>query len=387
MSPHCSRQSNRVYASVFAGVLLLWSQLSSASDDVSQEQLNSVRTQLTHQNQDISKATAQLAKLRNQLQQDETAIANLSRDIRRTTTQINQLAQQQTALEQQQIELEARRKTQQEQLTRQIQAAYQLGKGDYLKMLLSEPKTLPSQRMMSYYAYLNQARLDSIKALEQTNQALNDNREQLELKLAEQITLKSQQRNEQETLKQQRAKRAENVRQSNQLLQNERLALEELKTAETYLSRQLKAQSERQLKAQSERQKVAQLNGLKKHSLQWPIKGSITQRYGSPHVGQSRWQGTVISAKLSTPIQAVADGKVVFADWMRGYGLVIAIDHGHDYLTLYGYNQELIKNLGESVKKGDIIATVGNSGGQSSPSLYFQVRYKGQAQNPSLWIK
>lgn len=374
-------------ASLLAGLLQLFSPSIGATDDVSQAQLESVRNQLKQQTQDIKSAMAQLNKLQDQLKTDELAIAKITKAIRKTSNQIAELTQQQKQLEKQQRQLKQEQQQQQQKLVKQIQAAYQLGRGNYLKMLLSSEQALPSERMMSYYAYLNQARLDTIRDLEQTTQKLSDNQRQIDNKIAEQTRLKGEQTAQRNQLKSQRNKRSKTVEKNNQLLKDERLNLEQLTIAEKYLTQQLEQQAAARKQQKSTTIKNVKLAGLRKNSLRWPVKGRITHRYGSPNTGQSRWQGVVFGANMESPVYAVANGQVVFADWMRGYGLVIALDHGKDYLTLYGYNQALQYDVGDMVAKGDLIATVGDSGGQTSPSLYFQVRYKGKAQNPSHWIK
>jgi septal ring factor EnvC (AmiA/AmiB activator) len=123
-----------------------------------------------------------------------------------------------------------------------------------------------------------------------------------------------------------------------------------------------------------------------KGKLPWPVKGQLVQKFGSPR-SDSVWDGVLIDAKEGTDIHSVNAGKVVYAEWLRGYGLLIIIDHGQDYMTLYAFNQSLYKKIGETVNAGDIIASVGQSGGRTQSGLYFGIRKKGLPIDPLEWCK
>ena len=121
-------------------------------------------------------------------------------------------------------------------------------------------------------------------------------------------------------------------------------------------------------------------------SLAWPVAGSILEHFGSRRF-ETPLDGAVINAKEGADIHAVAAGRVVYAEWLRGYGLMIIVDHGHGFMSLYGYNQNLYKKNGERVSAGETLAAVGRSGGRSEASLYFGIRKNGKAINPELWCK
>jgi septal ring factor EnvC (AmiA/AmiB activator) len=123
--------------------------------------------------------------------------------------------------------------------------------------------------------------------------------------------------------------------------------------------------------------------------LPWPISGRLIARYGSPRGEDNRatWDGVLISASAGSPVRAIHDGRVVFADWLRGSGLLVILDHGNGYLSLYGHNQSLLKNAGDIVKAGEPIATVGTSGGQETPALYFAIRQQGRPTDPAQWCR
>jgi septal ring factor EnvC (AmiA/AmiB activator) len=123
-----------------------------------------------------------------------------------------------------------------------------------------------------------------------------------------------------------------------------------------------------------------------KGSLPWPVRGRLAQKFGSPRT-EGAWDGVLIDAPEGMEIKAVTQGKVVYAEWMRGYGLLIIIDHGHGYMTLYAFNQSLYKKMGDTVAAGDVIASVGQSGGRSEAGLYFGIRNKGVPIDPLEWCR
>jgi septal ring factor EnvC (AmiA/AmiB activator) len=133
---------------------------------------------------------------------------------------------------------------------------------------------------------------------------------------------------------------------------------------------------------------MARTGGLGRPSGQnmWPVNGSLIHRFGEQLQGELRWKGIVISAREGSDVRAIADGRVILADWLQGYGLVVVIDHGKGDMSLYGYNQDALVSVGDQVRTGQAIAKVGNSGGQGQPSLYFEIRRQGQAVNPQPWL-
>lgn len=125
----------------------------------------------------------------------------------------------------------------------------------------------------------------------------------------------------------------------------------------------------------------------RKGSLGWPVKGTIKGRFGSPRAGgPTDWRGVFIRAGTGTEVHAIAAGKVVFADWLRGFGNVVILDHGEGYMSVYGNNDAVLRNPGDTVRAGETLATVGSSGGQDESGLYFEIRHRGQPQDPAKWM-
>ncbi|WP_233114249.1 peptidoglycan DD-metalloendopeptidase family protein, partial [Aggregatibacter actinomycetemcomitans] len=119
----------------------------------------------------------------------------------------------------------------------------------------------------------------------------------------------------------------------------------------------------------------------------FPVAGKVVNRFGSTQMGELRWKGIVIAAGSGTPVKAIADGRVILANWLQGYGLMVIVKHGDSDLSLYGYNQSLAVKEGQLVKAGQKIGEVGSSGGQSKTALYFEIRRKGVAVNPVGWLR
>jgi septal ring factor EnvC (AmiA/AmiB activator) len=126
-------------------------------------------------------------------------------------------------------------------------------------------------------------------------------------------------------------------------------------------------------------------NGLK-HGLAMPVRGQVQGRFGVDRPDGGVWRGVVLRAPEGTPVKVVAPGTVVYAEWLRGFGNLIIVDHGQQYLTVYAYNQSLLKRVGDSVTGGDTIATVGATGGQVESGLYFEIRHRGAPVDPAQWL-
>lgn len=371
---------NSIYASLLTGIFSCFLFIASvqAEDSVSQQQLDHVTSELKRTHLASSQAKKLLTKLQRQLKQDELAVGKQRQKVAATHKEISKIKSQLKVLAQRLTELKKRQVQQRELLKQQIRAAYQMGHSDYLKMLLNQKKTSELDRLATYYQYLAKARSRSIQALQETTQQVNQNQTKRQQHLSELKQLLAAQQRQVSQLNARKNQRQKTVKQTNRLLANKQLKAEQLQQAKRYLHDEL-------AKSLARHNSIA-LTGLKKGKLSWPIKGKIIHNYHSNQIGGNRWEGVVIAAKAGTDVKAIADGKVVFADWLRGYGLVIVLNHGHHYMSLYGYNQSLLYQVGDKVKKGEPIAKVGNTGGRPENALFFQIRYKSRVENPHRFI-
>jgi len=374
-------------ASLVAGVLLLLGPVANANE---QQQLLDVQQQLKQQQQQLKQRKAEIDKAQQQLRQYELALADANQQLRKLNNQLAHTELELKQNQQQKQQVQQQLTQQQQALAQQLNNAYRLGDNDYLKMLLNQQSTAKLERMLSYYQYLAKARQSALAEVSRRQlelaaleQQLSNNQQQLK-------SLVDQQQQQQQKLQARQEQRQQQLAKLNQLQNSEQSRLEQLQINEQHLQQVISQQIEQQQQQALEQNRdKTPLNGLAAHKgkLPWPLKGRVLHSYNSKNQGQTRWQGIVIDSHPGTPVQAIAAGNVVFADWLRGYGLVVAIDHGEQYLSFYGYNQSLNAEVGERVSAGQTIAYAGNSGGQDTNSLFFQLRHQGQTQDPSQWLE
>ncbi|WP_343987905.1 murein hydrolase activator EnvC family protein [Kangiella japonica] len=278
------------------------------------------------------------------------------------------------------------REKQRQRLAAQLKSAYISGRQEYIKLLLNQEDPTKVSRMLEYFRYLNQARIDDIEKLQQTLQRLEVIEQDIQTTLESLAELEQSQKNQQkqqQTLKEQQQIALQELKDS---YNNQNSRLNKLKRDEEELAKVIRS-IEQTLRQFAPKQS---LSGLAKHKkkLQWPASGPLVYRYGSNKLGNRlKWNGILIGAKEGTSVHAIHHGQIVFSDWLRGYGLLVIVDHGQGYLSLYGQNQSLLKSPGDWVEAGEPVAISGGSGGSGEPGLYFEIRYKGKPQNPIRWIK
>jgi septal ring factor EnvC (AmiA/AmiB activator) len=269
-------------------------------------------------------------------------------------------------------------------LAGQLRAAYLIGREEPLKLLLNQKDPERAGRMFVYYSYFGRARADQIRQIEgdvQTIAQLDTQLEDEDAKLAE---LEKQQRAELMDLELAREKRsgvlASLTAESNTHTQN----LERLKGQQSGLEKLI-----RELRRAVERFPIdnndafARLRG----KLAWPVGGKLVARFGETRAGGVKWDGVLVATERGAPVRAVFGGRVIYADWLPGLGLLTIIDHGEGYMSLYGHNERLYKAAGEHVNAGDTLGTAGDSGGSNRPELYFEIRKGGKAVDPRPWFK
>lgn len=324
--------------------------------------------------------------------QQELKLAEL--EIAKTATQLNQTDNSLQTTRREKVELESEKlristviKEQQKQLAGQLKSAFMAGNYDFAKMFFNQDDAGRFERTLTYYQYLNKARQQEIRKfralvieLEQLNKKLAEKTQRLESFLVTQKQQSSQ-------LREQQTSRHQKLKQLDQQIKSDTAKVNQLQQEERSLINAIE-QAEIDARSRTEDQDVV-LTGLaqSKGKLTRPAGGKIQQLFGKRRQGQVRWKGIVINSSEGSPVQAVQDGKVLYADWLKGFGLVTIVDHGEGYMTVYGRNQALLKQPGDPVLQGETIGLVGSSGGQSSPGLYFEIRHKGKALNPKNWLK
>jgi septal ring factor EnvC (AmiA/AmiB activator) len=245
-----------------------------------------------------------------------------------------------------------------------------------------DPATLG--RLMAYYRYLNDYRADNIDMVVEQIRQLDALHGQIAAEEARLASLVQERYDELGRLGASQDKRKALLDALHRRLDEEGREVERLAAQEADLSR-LIAELTSILSDYpiTSEQPFGDLKG----KLTWPVAGRLLHDFGQPRAGgQLKWNGVVLAAPRGREVRAVYHGRVVFADWLAGMGLLVIVDHGDGYLSLYGYNETILKDTGDWVAPGDVIATVGDSGGQAESSLYFELRRGKRAENPRRWV-
>ncbi|WP_147394985.1 murein hydrolase activator EnvC family protein [Alginatibacterium sediminis] len=369
-------------------LLFLCSEVMAAADH--SRQLLELRAKMSDQQGDIVSQQKTLNAIQDLLKKDELALASSSKKLRELQSDLKQNKATEAKLVTEQSNLEAKLKDQSLQLSKYLRAAYIAGDAEAIKLLLKGQDLDQMERNITYYQYLGEARVSAIKLLQQNHQDLLKNKKALDSQRQKLQKLVVQQQSVQNSNKAQQEQRMLTLKEMNKALENDQLQVKKLLADEQSLQLQInQIIEEQQVQSTSTQVSEFPLVGLAslKGKLNPPTKGKVLHSYGSNSQGSNTWKGIVFDAHPGQDVLSIADGKVVFSNWMRGYGLVIAIDHGKEYMSMYGYNQSLQHNVGDFVRAGDLIAKAGNSGGQQTNSLYFQMRYKGKTENPKRWLK
>ncbi|UIP28126.1 peptidoglycan DD-metalloendopeptidase family protein [Photobacterium sp. TLY01] len=351
-----------------------------------QNQLQGMKQEIARQQKQLSDKKQQLNDVQKTLKQQELAIAKAAGNIRTAEQKTDGLTRSISQLEKEQQTLLQRQIGQRELLKELLTSQYKLGKSSPLANLLGESDPARLERMAIYASHLSQARSQALDELAATDTELQLKKHQLSEQRHEQQSLLDQLKKERASLLGSQQARQSTVRELQGQLNADKRYLTELKSNESRLIAEIA--KARKAAEEAARQARVNMDGLGKYKgkLPWPVTGRIRHAYGSPLQGELRWKGMVISQAVGSEVKAVHGGKVVFADWLRGYGLMVAVDHGQGDMTFYGYNQTVLKKVGDTVQRNEAIALVGDSGGQETPGLYFEIRRKGTPTNPQPWL-
>lgn len=390
---------------LYAGALLL-PVAGHAADNT--QQLETVQQSILAKEKSVQQQQKQRKALLGQLKQQEQSIARSSRALRDTQRTLETLNRDIDRLTRSIRQLQDRQAAQQKLLAQQLDAAFRQGQHSGLQLILSNEESMRSERILAYFSYLNEVRAKTINDLRQTRTDLAAQKREQQQKQQQQQQVLQQQQQQQQTLQSARAARQKTLSGLNSSIAEDKQRLAELHQNEARLrdtiaraereAREAQRVRDREAQAKSrgstykpsasERALVARTGGLGRPAGQdlWPVRGRTLHSFGEPQQGELRYKGLVIAAPEGSEVKAIAAGRVLMADWLQGYGLMVVIEHGKGDMSLYGYNQSALVNVGDQVKAGQPIALVGASGGQGTPSLYFEIRRQGQAVNPIPWL-
>lgn len=346
------------------------------------QDLETIQNQIKAKKEQVKQQLKDAEKLQSELERSEINIANTVKALNKTRASLAENTKQRKKLGDQQIGVQTQIGQQQQGLAKLIKSAYMTGNYDFAKMLLNQQDAANFERTITYYQYLNNERRAKIDEFRQLIDELESLNLELEKRQDELRTLQSEQSTQQTQLTKQNASREKTLANIRSAIELDEAKIEILQQNEKSLQQAL-------AKAQQEAQKNKQtFTGLRSHKgrLLRPAEGELLRMFGRIRQGQIRWKGIIIKGQVGSPVIAVHRGKVLYADWLRGFGLVTVIDHGDGYMSLYGHNQALLKQAGDIVDAGATIALLGQSGGQNYPNLYFEIRHKGEPVNPTNWV-
>ncbi|HDZ34753.1 MAG TPA: protease [Pseudoalteromonas sp.] len=353
-----------------------------ANEDRTKKDLSEVQNALEQSQAEYNAQRKKIASLQKNLKSHELDIAKNAKALNMAEQSVKETKTQQKELQNKADELDKKHAQFQKVLAAQLKSAYMAGGDDYSKMLLNQEDTAKFERTLSYYNYLNKARIEQIEDLKDLQQQIVQNQKEL-VKTQEKLELLFDEQKRRQTA----LVNAQSERQAN--LKNLQAQLNSTKSSINYLKENQQTLVATIEELEKEKTQKIELLGLNKNKgkLDWPSKGKLEHTFGQRKHGGIDWKGVLIGAKEGTNINSVHNGQVVFADWLKGYGWVIVVDHGEGFMSLYGHAQTLLRDVGDMVREGETLALVGQSGGQASSGLYFEIRHKGRAVNPIKWCK
>ena len=349
-----------------------------AQDDNSSEQrekLAELQAELRARQQVLENSKASAQELENVLKASELEIAKVAKALALTKQNLDSVKQEQSVLQNEQSELKTAIRKQQSLLSSQLKSAFMAGHYDYAKMLFYQEDARNFERVITYYQYVAKARQKEIESfrgnvarLEEVNEALVEKAQSL-------LSLQKDQENQRAVLITRQDDRKNTLKKINKAIASENQKIASLQADEQALKNAIEAA--RIAAERAAREAKVSLDGLAKlkGKLSTPVDGRVRNLFGNRRQGQVRWKGIIIDGAEGDPVTTIAPGRVLYADWLRGFGLVSIIDHGEGYMSVYGHNQALLKQVGDEVRGGERIALVGRSGGQEYPNLYFEIRH------------
>ena len=370
---------------LFLIVLVLLVPLTAAGQVALKEQeLARVRTEIRALTAALEKKTRQRSRLHGELEAAEATLGTARERVAGTDRELaatrERLAEVRALQQQRRGELTGERRF----LAAQIRAAYVGGRSERLRLLLNQEDPAEVGRRVTYYRYLNTHRQENIAAVSAELADLAVLRKRTESVEAELEALARRRREELATEQSRAAERQALLERLTNEIAAEDGAIAELRAREQDLDR-LVAELNGILEDYpiSTERPFAELRG----TLTWPVAGRLVHDFGQPRDGSEiKWNGVVLAAERGSEVRAIYHGRVAYADWLPRLGLLVVLDHGDGYLSLYGHNDSLVRTVGDWVGAGDVIATVGDSGGQAQPALYIELRKGRQPLNPNRWI-
>jgi septal ring factor EnvC (AmiA/AmiB activator) len=366
--------------------------LQAQQDNAGEMDQAEVELRLSELRQSIQELQQQLVQSRVEHKTEQAQLRALDLAIQETSRRLRELDQQQllhvqklAELEQQRNEQLAAMKIRQEQLSTQIDATYRLSRQSRVKLVLNQDDPTQLSRMLAYYDHINRSQVEKINSLKAFLGEIEQTFQSIDEELAKVSAVQAEQQSALEQQQGQRGDRESVLLALSSQIDNEEVRLAELENNRKDLEKLLEKLSDVLADIPADLGQHLSIAD-QKGRLPMPVNGRVLHAFGQQRAVGVKWQGWLLDAASGSEVRNIAYGRVAFADWLRGYGLLIIIDHSQGYMSLYGYNESLQWEAGDWVEPGAVIATVGNNPG-GEQGLYFELRKSGKAVDPSAWLK
>ena len=353
--------------------------------EVTPAQIEDLKERIEDIDEWLADAEEDRSDLEQQLAATERRIGELTRERRNLREKAEQQQLQLQELEQQEASLNKTLSRQRESLKQQIRTAWMEGDAPAVKVLLNEIDPDQMARTMTYYEYLSRNTVERLEAFQKSLRELRQTQARVVVTRAELTDTEATLSKRQQELSASRKEREQTLAALKTEIQSRRSERDELEADRKRLEKLLEdvQQAIASIPAPNESQPFRSL----KDKLPWPVQGKVVSNYGDRYAdGKLRRNGLLISTSEEAKVKAIHYGRVVFANWLRGFGLITIIDHGDGYMTLYGHSSSLFTSPGDWVAAGETIAMAGQTGGTDTPALYFEVRHNGKPDNPQRWL-
>jgi len=370
---------------VFRSVLLAILLLAGTAHATQQEDLDKLRKRIAALQQEVEKTNETKSEAADDLRESERAISNSNRRLHELTQQLQAASRELGQLQQRSASMEKELQGQQAMLGRLLYQQYlEGGEQEYLKLLLNNNDPNQLARELQYFEYIARNRASTLQSLHNGLLKLQAIASQAKQKRDEIAALQSEERAQKQHLEQDRRAHQQTLGKIASQLKQQRREIGRLQHNEAQLWKLVDKLAQVAPAARPDSTPFKLLKG----KLALPVHGRVHNQFGTRRPESTlAWTGWFLRAAPKQPVKAVAAGRVVYADWLRGFGNLLIIDHGQGYMSLYGNNETLYKQVGDNLRGGDIIATVGSSGGNEDSGLYFELRFEGKPFDPNKWVR
>lgn len=377
------------YVTVILASCLLWGWLNQAdaqslNKSDAESQLNQLKTDIASLSKELQSTRQSWLKEQQRLKQADLEIQVNAKQLRTLEVQRGQQEQQIEDLQRDRDAYLDSLSERRDALARQIVAAFRLGQESRLKLILNQDSPAQFARTLAYFDYFSRSQASQIEELKGVLQTLDEMQSRINTELAALNVVQKDLQTTQKKLQQGHHERQEIVDQLGDQISSDEQRLTELKDNQADLEKILEKLSDALADIPADLGKHIS-PGEQKGKLPMPMKGRVIHAFGQSRSAGMRWQGWVIEADSGSDVEAIAYGRVAYSDWLRGYGLLMIIDHGDGFMTLYGQNESLRYEVGDWVEPGGVIATVG-ANPEGAWGLYFEIRKDGQALDPAAWL-